>query len=132
MARPDQFARRLKKLGRLVEVNGAKAVRETAVAVSQTVILATPVDTGRARSNWLVGLGAARDDQVEPVQATAAIARNSSSIAGFRDGRLHITNNLPYINRLNEGHSAQAPAGFVETAITIGSRGLENFKLLRE
>jgi formaldehyde-activating enzyme involved in methanogenesis len=28
-----------------------------------------------------------------------------------------VSNNVPYINRLNEGHSAQAPAGFVQQAV---------------
>lgn len=30
-----------------------------------------------------------------------------------------ITNNLPYINRLNNGHSKQSPANFVEKAIAL-------------
>jgi hypothetical protein len=39
-------------------------------------------------------------------------------LSGY-DGRqtIWILNGLPYIERLNEGHSQQAPAGFVETAI---------------
>ncbi|WP_407649132.1 hypothetical protein [Devosia algicola] len=37
-----------------VEVEGGveQAVKDCAVAVTRTVINATPVDTGRARSNW--------------------------------------------------------------------------------
>jgi hypothetical protein len=33
------------------------------------------------------------------------------------DGALYESNNAPYINQLNLGHSNQAPVGFVETAI---------------
>jgi hypothetical protein len=33
------------------------------------------------------------------------------------DGALWVANNVPYIRRLNYGHSSQAPAGFVEMAI---------------
>ena len=32
-------------------------------------------------------------------------------------GPIYITNNVPYINSLNGGHSQHAPAGFVERAI---------------
>lgn len=46
------------------EVN--KVVRNVALAVDQKVVLATPIDTGRARSNWLVSLGAPREDVIEP------------------------------------------------------------------
>ena len=34
-----------------------------------------------------------------------------------KDNVAYITNNVPYINKLNDGHSSQAPAHFVEAAI---------------
>lgn len=39
---------------------------------------------------------------------------------------IYISNNLPYIRPLNDGHSTQAPAGFVDAAIQRGVRqGME-------
>lgn len=93
------------------------------MAILSTVTSETPVDTGRARSNWIVGLGAARRDTVEsygPEDATAvATSAGSAVIAGYvnRGQAIYISNNLPYIERLNDGWSAQAPAQFVQSAI---------------
>lgn len=87
----------------------------------------TPVDTGWARANWIPRIGA-------PATGTAgtraqAEAGNVSTLAqtlgqavllGYKlpMGRVYISNNVPYILRLNEGHSKQAPRGFVQKAIT--------------
>ena len=32
-------------------------------------------------------------------------------------GSVFVSNNVPYILKLNDGHSQQAPAGFIQTAI---------------
>ena len=50
----------------------------------------TPVDTGNARSRWVVA-------ELGP--------------------QIDITNDAPYIMRLNDGWSKQAPIGFIERAI---------------
>ncbi len=39
----------------------------------------------------------------------------------YRGGRLFLSNNVPYISRLNDGSSGQAPAGFVQAAIARAS-----------
>lgn len=135
MATLDQFAKKMRLLGRRVEVNAPDTVRRVALAVSQTLITSTPVDTGTARSNWQVGLGGPVDDQRSPLgvgeAATGpAIAAAQEEIAGFREGELYISNPLPYIGRLNEGSSSQAPAGFVEKAIAVAVAAVKNAKLL--
>lgn len=56
----------------------------------------TPVDTGNARRGWIDS----------PVNSPF--------------GRSTITNSVPYIGRLNNGWSQQAPAGFVRAAIQFG------------
>lgn len=60
------------------------------------LVLATPVDTGQARNGW----------QIDTT-----------------GGQTTVENRVPYINRLNEGHSKQAPAGFVENVIDDVTRG---------
>lgn len=52
--------------------------------------LATPVDTGEARNSW----------QLESTDDETVVQTSS-----------------PYMNRLNNGHSKQAPAGFIENVI---------------
>jgi hypothetical protein len=137
-----QFGRRMQQIGVNVETNAAKAVKLTALAVDQTVVLATPVDTGRARANWQVQAGAApagvRDAYVPGTGATtgaqnaqAAIEQGKIAISAATPGlAIHITNNLPYIGKLNEGHSAQAPAGFVEQAVQNGVATVRRTRLI--
>lgn len=55
--------------------------------------------------------------------AAAAIEAADKVIETFDIGKnaeIHITNNLPYIGALNDGHSKQAPADFVRIAVMDG------------
>lgn len=131
------FSKWTKKTAINVEQNSDKLVRTCALAVDATVVLATPVDTGRARSNWQVNLNDAAKGTIPPhvpgkglgigegANAREAIAQGSKTIAQYKGGsvaaEIHITNNLSYIGRLNNGWSGQAPAGFVEKAVNVGA-----------
>lgn len=127
-----QFAGRIRVMGKRIEKNADAMTRKVALAVDSAVVIATPVDTGRARSNWQVNLGSPADGTREAytpgaegstggANAQAAIDQGRAEIAKYKGGSaIHITNNLPYIGRLNDGHSAQAPAGFVEKAVLVG------------
>ena len=86
------------------------------------IVKRTPVDTGRARGNWMVSLGSAVEAVVdsgptisndEPVPS-ALKNEGLSTISKSKPGQdIVISNNLPYIVRLEEGHSKQAPTGMV-------------------
>lgn len=144
MASLDQFARRIKIQAHKMEENTNKMVRATALAIDQIVVTETPVDTGRARSNWIVALGSPARNTIEPYskgenlgkgeQANrgAAIAQGSAVIGTRRLGQdIYISNNLPYIGKLNDGTSAQAPAGFIEKAIQAGVATIKRSKLFK-
>lgn len=96
-------------------------VKKTALVIDNVLVKTTPVDTGRARSNWLVSLNAPKIEIVEPgiLNDTTSILHKYSI-----DDKVYITNNVPYIRRLNDGYSVQAPAGFVEMAIQIGKNNM--------
>lgn len=93
--------------------------RKIALDIFSRLIATTPVDTGRARAGWSVdtrhgsfvppkdesGYGYDRSVVVSPHM----IPKNAPVIV--------IYNNVEYIGRLNDGHSQQAPAMFVETAV---------------
>lgn len=137
-----QFSIRIRKLGSNVETNAVKLVRKVALSVDSTVIMGTPVDTGRARSNWQVEIGKPARGTVEAYapgkegstggqNAQIALALGAGVIATYKGGEsIHLTNNLPYIGALNRGHSAQAPSGFVETAVLDGVAQVKGAKLL--
>jgi hypothetical protein len=90
----------------------------------------TPVDTGWARANWIASVASPVTNPVgdpENVQEAAG-----AQAAGLLDvltysllrGPIFITNNVPYITRLNDGSSKQAAAGFVQAAIQKASSSL--------
>lgn len=89
------------------------SVRRVSFEVERRVKLAMPVDTGRARASW----------------------GHSSPPAGTGDGiweedraNLSITqgSRVEYIEALNEGHSRQAPAGFIDAIESEGEELLES------
>lgn len=97
------------------------AVKKTATEVFSRVIMRTPVDTGRARSNWTATIGqhtAATTDYADPT-GISAISAASAVVSGWNheQGSVWLSNNLPYIGPLEYGHSKQAPVGMVGVTI---------------
>lgn len=101
----------------------------------------TPVDTGWARSNWVPQIGSPKKDPSGTYdQAKAGILPGDQQVGlaaiavGYKVSRgpIYITNNVPYITKLDMGSSTQAPRGFIRRAIkkavtvdllTLSSRG---------
>lgn len=124
-------------IGRLDDVT-ASIVSSLAVNITAELIERTPVDTGWARANWVPAIGApslagAGDLSRQARQAgapsaggrqSAAVGVVATSYRDIRQGPVFISNNVPYIPRLNDGSSSQAPAGFVQDAIVAGIRSL--------
>jgi hypothetical protein len=134
---PSDFSKRMARLGTNVAKNADKVVRKVAMAIDQAVVMATPVDTGRARANWIAALNGAAEGTTDDKSKSggSAIAKAAGVIAGYdrdKDAEIHITNNLPYIGRLNEGSSYQAPANFVSIATRQGVKAVKGAKLLED
>jgi len=128
------FAKRMRDRGIQVEIGTNLWKQNIAAAVSQAIILGTPVDTGQARGNWLASLGSpistasTRTDK----SGGGTIARNMGIIrAATLNAPIYITNNVGHIQRLNDGWSAQAPAGFVESAILAGEITAKRMKVFK-
>jgi Bacteriophage HK97-gp10, putative tail-component len=142
----DSFARRIERLAVRVEGNVESAVRECASAVAKAVIEATPANTGKAKSNWTAQLDAPASterDAYSPgvggstseLNGQAAINLALQVIQRYRADQnrsINITNNLPYISALNDGHSKQAPAEFVRMAVFSGLSTVQKAKVLRD
>jgi hypothetical protein len=113
-------------LGREVE----KVVRKAALRVDQVVVMGTPVDTGRARGGWILTIGKPSsegppDTPLDP-GGGSAMAQAVSASKGFKAGKgvlgsIFITNNVEYIQALEDGRSAQAPAGMVKQGVDAGA-----------
>ena len=110
------------------EVN--KEAREISANLLVGLTRITPLDTGSARGNWFAGINNPNRDIDLMRKAFAAI---SDGLAVFSMTKqiakqyptIIISNNLPYIERLNAGYSEQAPIKFVEKEIdaAVNSRG---------
>ena len=112
------------------------------------VMLKTPVDTGRARWGWYCSINniprgipaeppaayrQAHDEAVrkgKSVQPYYAVPSNralEAFITVKASDTLYIANSVPYIKRLNEGYSTQAPARFVESALLSVAQNMQNY-----
>jgi hypothetical protein len=124
-----QFASRFPKERGDQLIEGAeKIMRKVFIAAGQSVIQATPVDTGRARGSWLPGKNQPRQGEGVPTPVGTArineVINVSKSIEVDDVGV--IVNNVPYIGKLNNGSSKQAPAGFVRKAVQAAARAIES------
>lgn len=90
-----------------------------AIELFSRVILDTPVDEGRARGNWLTTIGGDPNYSVLRTGITGAANEVVTEVQRSKlEDTLVFTNNLPYIERLEDGHSkAQAPHGMVKKNI---------------
>ena len=114
-----------------------RIVRKASLALFSRIVQGTPVDTGRARGNWMIELDGAGsggtpfaggqkshgEDAIRFRNAAAAtqaaIANAEAELGKFKPDTRVITiyNNLDYIVPLEYGHSQkQAPEGMVRLA----------------
>jgi hypothetical protein len=107
------------------------AVKAT-IEIIRDLVNITPVDTSQAISNWQISLNNKTSEIIKPyvpgyrgstkrASADEVIAKAISILKTKTPGQsIWIQNNLPYIRRLNDGYSRQAPAGYVERSLLIG------------
>lgn len=136
------LSNKMNRLAKVIPVNVKTGLKQTVLAIDQVLVTSTPVDTGRARSNWVVGIGPSTRaiDAYAPGEKGSTAAENAE--AALRQARdfldstdvsvIYISNNLDYIQYLNEGSSAQAPAGFIEEAVQAGIDYVKNMKVLKD
>lgn len=116
---------------------------ETAFAILRNLIVRSPVGDpenwqfpdsaapgyvgGHFRRNWLVSIGGFNETELagqeEPIAFTLGRGKNQiNTFKRSRAARLVIQNNVPYANRLAQGHSLQAAAGWVDEEIDFAIR----------
>lgn len=126
-----RLARRLDRAAERLEDGSIEILRAIGAEVGEQLVAATPVDTGYARANWRPSINV---PAVVPISAldptgaqTAARIKTVSRLARIGD-EVWIANNAPYIGKLNQGSSPQAPAGFVQSSVADATqRALSRF-----
>ncbi len=149
-------------------IAAGKIARTAASVIGEAVGRDTPVDTGAARSNWIMSIdeiagftippyvpypkthddiyayhaserGAGRTHVVqlgrkdEEANLAAMLSQHFTAIQRFdaaRNGTIYLTNNLPYIERLDVGYSPQTAPGFVMRAVEKGVEAIRPMKLV--
>lgn len=96
-----------------------EAGQKIMIDVDRSVVEKTPVDTGRAKGGWTAGSGGGGLDP----SGTATIAALTQAALSWRIGQSFVvSNNLPYIERLENGWSDQAPAGMLAVSFALAPK----------
>ncbi len=105
----------------VAKVNGQidVKVRKATIELFSSVVKGTPVDTGRARGNWQCSVGSAKTDQTDRLdQSGSTVVADIVSTVPEKVGSIvWLSNNVPYIRKLEYGASKQAPDGMVRINI---------------
>ncbi|MBU0651176.1 HK97 gp10 family phage protein [bacterium] len=116
-----RFERDLNEFSKLIDVELRKVLRKISFDLFKKIVMRTPVDTGRARASWKVSKDTAN------IGFTAKEGREYSLQDALNNFKfleniypysvIYITNNLPYIEKLEFGSSKQAPSGMVRVSL---------------
>lgn len=104
-------------------------VRKVTIDLATEIIRRSPVDTGRFRGNWMLGVGSVDISTIEAADnfGGESLARIKQFAENLRAGGIvYITNSLPYARRLEYGWSQQAPQGMVRLTVLNYAKYIEN------
>lgn len=142
----DKMPEVMRRYAGTFEKNASALITRCATAAGDRVVRGTPVDKGKARSNWIASLNAGVTYVIPPYapgshlgrgerrNLSAAVAQIKSVSERFHINRhrsIHIVNNVDYIGKLNQGSSPQAPPGFVQLAFRAALNVARRARLLR-
>lgn len=151
----NDLANRMDTLAKNVPVAASNLAKQVATVVHTDLAQVTPVDTGAAMSNWQVSLNAPVTGAADPFvpsprgrmiggkwthtvdpqithQSNIGPALDAAKliIEAKQPGEaIFITNNVPYIQPLDEGHSSQIPSGFVDRSLILAKDFIARAKL---
>lgn len=115
-----------RRADKIVDGRINKLGRALGLEAMQRVMDKTPVDTGHARGNWNASVGAPDFSvvgmgQVDGSGFAQGARRKGGVVIDDWDmaggDALHVANGVPYIVRLEEGWSGQAPSGMARVTV---------------
>lgn len=124
----NEIQTHLKQFNQEVDVFAKTLVPEKVILLQKKIVLEalkrlvmkTPVDTGRARGNWQVTIGRSATAAIEAVDKAGGetIKKGLAAIAALPPYQVvWISNNVDYIEFLEEGNSRQAPEGMMSLTV---------------
>lgn len=146
----------MQAVGEAIQKDVNQLVSDVVVNVANEVAKRTPIDTAYARSNWVTALAPTvetlmpykrynsrwrknRAGRMSPGGKftervnTRGVTEQARSAVIHRkpDQPVYITNNVPYIHALNQGHSQQAGPNFVRTGVKVGfTKAVKAFRFM--
>ena len=142
----DEFAKKLSKQTVInkIETDIANTKKNTALFLLKQLVDTTPVDTGKAISNWVVDINIAPIGEIEAhhpgkKKNTHSENKEETMFVAIQqleniksDDIIHVTNNCQYISNLNAGTSKQAAPNFVESCIEITKKNFKSISNIKE
>lgn len=125
------LAKRMVEVQRNLKSERERVVKEVAKTILNVLVQNTPVDTSQALSNWQASINSpitntryainpGRFGSTKASSAAIAYALGELEIDKFKVGQeIHITNNLDYIEGLDNGTISKQPDRFVDKALQI-------------
>lgn len=111
------FDRQIEAFAKKTNMRVDRAIRGTSIKLFSSVILASPVDTGRFRANWQASNERPASGEVsgfaDPVNKVTTYINGAPFANEFT-----LANNLPYAYKLEFGYSTQAPQGFIRVNVS--------------
>jgi len=132
-AAAQQFSLDLANFAVAVQIDIELLLKAIAFQIFVDIVNATPVDTGRARASWTISAGSQSRDTPRfsgnkgTGAGEAAMEANNQLTHMLGLQVIYIDNNLPYIGRLEEGSSTQAPRGMVRPALSRANSVVNSF-----
>jgi hypothetical protein len=118
-----QFNRQLLRTVKKIEGDEVKFFKTVAFEAFRRIVMRTPVDSGRCRGNWQIGINEIITGTIDNRELwNNVFLRESVKLDELKelinDSVVHITNNVDYCYYLEyERRSRQAPGGFVEITL---------------
>lgn len=117
----QQFSLDILAFARKTRLNVDLVKRKICLDVFRSLVMKSPVDTGRFRGNWQIGVGSVNTDvgsQVDKSGSNAVTGAMGIIESTVKAGQIvYLTNSLPYAVRLEYGWSKQAPQGMVRLTV---------------
>lgn len=122
-----QWEADMRRIRGLTKEKMVKVMRIASMETTKDIIMDTPVDTGRLRGNWQVGIGQKTEGQLSLFDQGGGVTVSriyGKLIEISYDDVVVFYNNLPYAYPIEFGHSVRkAPQGMVRKNVSNwGSR----------
>jgi hypothetical protein len=108
----SSFTLQLQQFADKTKAHSDEVVGRVVVTIAQRLDERSPVDTGRFRGNWQLGIESVPQGETGRLDpgGSATVGAIIAGIPAEAAGHIYyLTNNVPYAQRLEEGWSKQAP-----------------------